>query len=246
MFDTHGRPRLPCRAGVRDLEDRVIELVDREACRRQPALESLQCRPGIGTEAVVTERYRSLAGQLHCGLVVPGPQHAGRDGGWINPVNGGLATRQERDGAEPQQTLDGPGVVAEGQNEECFRKDFHERRHDEEVPRIGVAECRAPFLLGYADDELCGVSLHLLHVLQPVTLPAGRHESGECLSQLDWQSPVSDVKGAVLAGIEDRLRTPNVVADHCRSRARRAQHEYRLDAHKCRNCPPSQLWEASF
>ncbi len=222
---------------MRGLEHGLVELTDWKTRRGKTDLEPRQRGFGISAEAVVAERYGSLAGQLHGGFVVAAPEHPRCDRGRVNPIDRPLVAGQKSDGADAQEALDGPCVMAQRQHKHRIWKSVEQRRQDEEVPRRGIAECAAPLLLCNADDELCSVALHFLHVFQAVWFPVLGHQARERLRELNGQGPVCDVQSAVLARIEDRSSAPDVIADHRGSRARRAQHENRPDPHERRNCP---------
>src|SRR5260370_1386624 len=59
-----------------------------------------------------------------------------------------------------------------------------------------------------------GVTVALAAILVGGCFPIRRHQSRQCAGELARQRPVSDVEGAILAGVENRLRGADVVADH--------------------------------
>jgi hypothetical protein len=110
---------------------------------------------------------------------VAAPKDRGRYGGWIDPVDGGLESWEQADGAESQQALDGPGVVAEREHEKRVRKDLRELAANKHIARKGVAESRKALALGDPDNELGRVALHLFDVLSAERFPLGRGQTLE-------------------------------------------------------------------
>jgi len=123
---------------------------------------------------------------------VPGPQHRGGDGSRIDPVDTHLEGREHVDDAESHQALDGAGVVAQSEHEQCVRKNFSELGTNQHVSRKRVAEGRIALALSDSGDELGGVALDLLQVLSAERLPLERDQAGEPI-----RAPEQDREGAV-------------------------------------------------
>lgn len=189
------RPRLTWLAGVGPREAAVIQLVDREARACELGLEASEHVFRVGAKPVVAENHRAVVGEIKRRLVVAAPQGRSRNRGWIDPIDGCLECRKEPNRVEPQQALDGPRVVAEGQHEQRVRKDFGQLAADEHVARKGVTERAVAGAFGSPADELRGVELDLLDIPGSKRLPLRRSEALQPVSgpELDGKRAVREI-----------------------------------------------------